>query len=531
VCAYSDHLEDTMTSIRANRSTFIFAAGLTAALYALACYASSHREAPLITETPKVDGVDFYMFRSYESGRAGFVTLIADYLPLQDPYGGPNYFQLDPRALYEIHIDNTGRGIGDITFQFRFQNASRNLTVPVGGVDVPVALIDVGPVGTGGNPADTQNLNVLETYTLSVIRGAVASNKPQPVINASTGGTTFTKPVDNIGQKTLPDYAAYAAAQIFTAEIPGCGAGRVFVGQRKDPFVVNLGQTFDLVNIANPIGDQFANAAHDDLADKNVTSLILEVPISCLVAKDPVIGGWTTASRCRIDIAPPQNARRPDRDVEEGADCDRDDRSQMVQVSRLGSPLVNEIVIGLKDKDGFNASVPADDAQFLTYVTNPTLPALLEKLFFNAGVRAPTRFPRDDLIAAFLTGIPGLNRPSQVNPSEMLRLNTSVPPIPAGSQNRLGVLAGDLAGFPNGRRPGDDAVDAELRVAMGALIAAGLFGNAVQAPSGNLQFTDGAIVNDSFFDAAFPYLRTPLPGSPGPQPTSSLGIGAQAAQP
>jgi len=174
-----------------------------------------------------------------------------------------------------------------------------------------------------------------------------------------------------------------------------------------------------------------------------------------------------------------------------------------VQVSRLSAPLVNELVIGLKDKDLFNSSHPTGDGQFLTYVTNPTLPELLEILF---GVTAPNLFPRTDLVAAFLTGLPGLNENGSVG--EMLRLNTAIPAVPAASQSRLGALGGDLAGFPNGRRPGDDVVDIELRVAMGALLSP------TDAPSGQLPYTDGAFLDASAFDGSFPFLRDPLPGSP-----------------
>ena len=452
----------------------------------------------MITSTPKLDGTDFYMFRSYEPGRDGFVTLIANYLPLQDPYGGPNYFELDSNGIYEIKIDNDGDGVEDITFQFRFTNARQNLAINVGGVNVAVPLLQTGQIGRGGNAHDIGNLNVHESYTLSVIRG----HRRHVIKNADTNATVFKKPVDNIGFKTLPEYAAYAAAHIYNIEIPGCPThGRVFAGQRKDPFVVNLGETFDLINIAHPIGEAFANSARDDVADKNVTSLVLEVPMVCLKSFDNVIGGWTTASRQR------------DEDRDEEGDFDRDD---FIQVSRLGMPLVNELVIGLKDKDAFNASEPRNDARFLTYVTNPTFPALVGVLFEGAGIKAPTLFPRTDLIATFLTGIKGLNQPAKVRPAEMLRLNTSTLATPAGSQNRLGVIGGDNAGFPNGRRPGDDIVDITLRVAMGRLITLGLFGTPAQAPSGGLDFTDGAIVNASFFDNAFPYLKTPIAGSPGP---------------
>ncbi len=457
--------------------------------------ASSHREAPFITSLPKLDGTDFYMFRSYEPGRAGFVTLIANYLPLQDPYGGPNYFELDSKGIYEIKIDNDGDGVADITFQFRFTNTRQNLSVNAGGVNVAIPLVQIGQIGRGGNPNDIANLNVQESYSISMIRGG----DRQAITNADTNATQFEKPVDNIGFKTLPDYAAYAAAHTYNIRIPGCAAnGRVFVGQRKDPFVVNLGETFDLINYAHPIGEAFANSARDDVADKNVTSLELELPISCVRAYDPVIGAWTTSSRRRA----------------EDADHDSGD---FVQVSRLGMPLVNELVIGLKDKDTFNASEPKNDTQFLKYVTNPSFPTLVGIIFGGAGVQAPMLFPRSDLIATFLTGIKGINQPANVQPAEMLRLNTSAPVTPAGSQNRLGVIGGDGAGFPNGRRPGDDIVDITLRVAMGRLITIPSlgFGKPAQAPSGTLDFTDGAIVNDSFFDNTFPYLKTPIAGSPG----------------
>jgi hypothetical protein len=179
-------------------------------------------------------------------------------------------------------------------------------------------------------------------------------------------------------------------------------------------------------------------------------------------------------------------------------------------------PLVNEVVIGLKDKDAFNASQPKGDAALATYVTNPTLPELLEILFGGAGVRAPNNFPRTDLVAAFATGVEGLNFLSDGAPHEMARLNTSIPAVPAASQNNLGVLGGDNAGFPNGRRPGDDVVDSELRVAMGVLCHAfpGVFCSPADAPSGNLPFTDGTLQDASQFDSVFPYLKTPHTGSP-----------------
>ena len=439
--------------------------------------ASSHREAPLITGTPKLDGTDFYMFNSYETGRSNFVTFVADYVPLQDAYGGPNYFEMDTNGIYEISIDNTGDAQEDITFQFQFFNTPQHIALPIGPpgsqVTNEIPLIVAGPITAGNNAA----LNVLETYTVKMITGNRRTGVAKYLTNAANGSIVFTKPVDNIGNKTLPNYTNYANQYIYTVNFPGSSTpGRLFVGQRKDPFVVNLGETFDLINLSNPLGP--VDAQKDSLVDKNVTSLILEAPKSLLTNNSPVIGAWTTASQFQ------------------GAN--------IVQVSRLGQPLVNEVVIGLKDKDTFNASQPKDDAQFAGYVTNPTLPALIQLLF---GVTAPTNFPRTDLITVFLTGVPGLN---QTTPAlaEVLRLNTTTPTLPAAAQNNLGVIGGDVAGFPNGRRPGDDVVDIALRVMMGKLLSTNT------APAGQLPFTDGALVTANMFQQVFPYINPPLAGSP-----------------
>lgn len=458
--------------------------------------ASSHREAPFITELPKVDGTDFYMFNSYETSREGFVTLIANYIPLQDGYGGPNYFQLDDAAIYEIHIDNNGDAAEDITFQFDFSSTTKGITLPIDGVDVAIPLKQAG--GIGPEATDTDNLNVTESYTVNIVRGDRRTGMSEALSLVADGSTTFAKPVDNIGNKTLPEYATYANNHIYDVAIPGCSDGRLFVGQRKDPFVVNLGETFDLIN-TNPLGPENEIPNQDSLADKNVTTLAIEVPANCLIGPDSAIfGAWTTASVRQARVINPSPSAEVGAAVSGGA---------YTQVSRLSAPLVNEVVIGLPDKDKFNHSEPANDGQFATYVTNPTLPALIELLYPIAP--APTLFPRTDLVAAFLTGVDGLNQPPNVTASEMMRLNTEIPAVPAGSQNRLGVIEGDNAGFPNGRRPGDDVVDIALRVVMGKLID-----DAQIAPAGEAPLTDGAFVDDSFFDATFPYLVTPLPGSP-----------------
>ena len=348
------------------------------------------------------------------------------------------------------------------------------------------------------------------------------------VTNAATGSATFAKPSDNIGVKTIPDYAGYAAQHIYTVNIPGCAMpARVFVGQRQEAFAVNLGVIFDLVNapvgvITNPA--LINAAAANSIQDKNITSLALEVHRSCLMrndARDPVIGGWTTASvrqNQTVNSNPPSGYQTG---VSYGGDW--------VQVSRLGMPLVNEVVIGLPDKDRFNASVPSGDGQFATYVTNPTLPALLE-IALNLPGTAPTNFPRLDLVTTFLTGIAGLNQPARVVASEMLRLNTAIAPVPFAQQNRLGIvgnlLAGgsDSAGYPNGRRPKDDVVDISLVAMMGGLCMANGASNALgfgaacnpgAVPLGTTSFLLHDAVDQAVVPllGGFPYLNTPNAGS------------------
>lgn len=455
-------------------------------------FGSSHREAPSITENPKVDATDFYMFTSYETGRSDFVTFIANYAPLQDPYGGPNYFTMDPNAAYDIHIDNTGDAKEDLTFRFKFRTTLKNIALPIGGKNVPIPLVIAGTVGAGNSASQ----NVLESYTVTMLKGS--AKKGKRISNAANGEQSFAKPIDNIGNKTIADYPGYANNFIYSIQVPGCGtAGRMFVGQRKDPFVVNLGETFDLINIANPVGSPTAES--DDLSDKNVTSLVLELPKSCIVKSgQTTIGAWTTSSL-------PKNTELKEKSI--GFNGAEKTSGDLIQVSRLSHPLVNEVVIGLKDKDKFNASEPAKDTQFADYVTNPTLPAIIELLYGSAGVVAPKVFPRADLVAVFLTGVDGLNKFGS-KPAEMMRLNTTIAPVIKGSQKNLGVIDGDTAGYPNGRRPGDDVVDISLRVVMGKLLSA------TDAPSGALPFTDGATVSDANFDSAFPYLKAPLAGSP-----------------
>ncbi len=531
----------TPSQAQYSRKYSMLTIAICASLISADVLASSHREAPNVTRFPTIDSTDYYIFNSYEEGRSQYVTLIANYIPLQDAYGGPNYFPMDPVATYNLHIDTDGDALEDITFAFKFKRMLPNNNIgaklmvgPQGNQkEIGVPLINIGALS-----AENQvSANFAESYTVSMIDGAGVST---PVSNASSGGNIFNKPLDYIGNKTFTNtsgYEAYASTFMYNINIPGCDTmGRVFVGQRKDPFVVNLGETFDLVNYVPVEGDSAPgasdgagfpggitqDAANDDLADKNVTSIAMEVPIACITGDgNGVIGSWTSASLPQARILNP-NATFTKPEVNGGAN---------VQVSRLGSPLVNELVIAIEDKDKFSSAHPADDGQFADYVTNPALPELLNILFKDAvnttigadlPTLAPTNFPRQDLVAAFLTGFAGVNQQSNVTPSEMLRLNTGIAATAQSEQSAFGVAGDDLAGFPNGRRPGDDVVDIALRVVMGALchpipVNGEMTNLGLCSPEdaavGNVAFTDGAPTNASMMSGSFPYLATPLPGS------------------
>ena len=492
--------------------------GLAAVLVSVpTALASSHREAPFIAGQPKLDATDLYMFRSYETGRQAFVTILANYQPFQDPQGGPNFYMFSSDGLYEIHIDNNGDAVEDLTFQFRFTNTSKATALTIGGKQVKIPLINSGVIA-GVNPAA---LNVRETFTVDVVRGGRRAARSS-VTNAAGGASVFDKPVDNIGDKVFGSatgYATYANQHVYNVNIPGCTTpARVFVGQRKEPFYIAVGRAFDFFNL-NPLGAE-NGGNNNDLEGKNVSTLAMELPISCLTAgTDPVIGAYTTASLRQgrlLDGAPATGLGKV---VRSGG--------AWTQVSRLGMPLVNELVIGIDDKDKFNASKPRNDAaNFADYVTNPVLPALIQTLFPSAV--APTNFPRTDLVEVFLKGIRGVNQPTTVVSAEMMRLNTTIAVTPAASQNALGVAGGDNAGYPNGRRPADDVVDLSLRVSMGALCV--LTGAAdtlrvgcrpSDAPAGGLALTDGVRKTAANFGITFPYLTTPLPGNLNP--TAAVG--------
>ncbi|WP_217170916.1 DUF4331 domain-containing protein [Streptomyces sp. AC512_CC834] len=420
------------------------AAGVTA-LEPGTASASSHREAPLISGTPQYDNTDLYAFVSPD--RPDTTTLVANWIPFEEPAGGPNFFTFAEDAQYDLHIDNDGDAQGDLLFRYTFTTHTKN---------DKTFLYNTGPVTSLDDP----DLNITQTYDLEQIELHEGKESSRTTI-------AHDVPVapSNVGKASMPDYGALRDQAVHELE----GGAQTFAGQADDPFFLDL-RVFDLL-----YGGNLSEVGNDTLKGYNVNSIALQVPTDMIVesAEQPVVGIWSTTQR--------ENAQ-----------------GEFSQVSRLGNPLVNEVVNPLKDKDTFNASQPADDAQFLQNVTNPELPKLIEAIY---KIKAPAE-PRDDLVDVFLKGVKDLNQPPHVTPSEQLRLNTSIEP--AAEPKRLGVLDGDNAGFPNGRRLTDDVIDAALQVVEGELVgAANDLGDAVDA-------------NDKEFGHAFPYVANPTEGSRGP---------------
>jgi hypothetical protein len=409
--------------------------------------ASSHREAPLISNDPQADHTDVYAFVSPDAPDT--VTMIASFNPFEDPAGGPNFFRFGDSVLYEIKIDNNGDGVEDITYQFRFTSQESNPNT---------FLYATGPITS----LDAATRNLYQTYTVSRIEAG------RTVFTAGPMRTMY----DNIGPASTPNYGGNGSGIYEFRQADG-GVGRVFAGQTDDPFFLDL-RIFDLL-----YGGNLSEAGTDSLAGFNVHSIAIQLPKNSLKAGSPIIGVWSTTSR------PATTTRAAGTESSTG---------NFIQVSRLGMPLVNEVVIPVGQKDKWNGSIPSADAQFLSYVTDPEVPKLLQLVY---GIQAPAT-PRNDLVQVFLTGVPGLNQPAGVKPAEMLRLNTDI--LPTASPARLGVLAADIQGFPNGRRLTDDVVDITLQAAAGVL-------GGVKTSLG-----DGVDRNDVAFRATFPYLAFPHSG-------------------
>jgi hypothetical protein len=461
-----------------------------------AAQASSHREAPLISQDPSADNTDLYAFVS--PNNPDTVTIVANYVPLEQPAGGPNFASFGDDVRYELKVDNTGDGVEDVTYRFRFKTQTRNKNT---------FLYNTGTIDS----LDDTDWNRPQTY--KVVR--VGRNG-----RAHELASGLSMPPVNIGPRSTPHYEDLAADAVH--ELPG--GTKVFAGQRDDPFFVDLGSIFDLAGL-RPL-----NTLHDiplptedgvdGVSGYNTHTIALQVPITRLTRNhamptgpdDPnaVIGVYASASRRHIRILRPNGTQKQ--------------VSSWRQVSRLGEPLINEVIIPLGQKDRWNASEPEDDSRFLNRYTNPEIVGIANSLY-DALDDAPTS-GRGDLVAVLLTGVPGLNFTGPKK-ADLLRLNVAIPP--SSSPSRLGVLDGDFAGFPNGRRLADDVVDIELRAlecSYGA--AAGIVegfgfcgGNAHRTP--NDLITDGVDRNERSFSTEFPYLATPFAGYEAVPPTPMSG--------
>jgi uncharacterized protein DUF4331 len=500
---------------------------LVAALAAIAVavplgFGSSHREAPLTALDPTADDTDIYAFTAKNDpatarNEEDQLTVVANWIPFEDPAGGPNFYRFDDRAHYYINVDNDGDGRYDVRYLFKFKTHYNN----------PNSFLYAAPQVTS---LDDPQLFVTQTYDVYRIGDYEARSSSKKKAHrrsarrhhrrgkhrharrsrASVVRIANDYPVapNNIGPKTMPDYDALAREAI--KDLPG--GGRVFVGQRDDPFFVDLGATFDGINIdPKPLGRGTIpgnnGGGKDDLSGYSVHSIVLQVPEQAVTkdgekadkpkrkhdddddddakasanAVNDVVGVWASTERRKLQV------------VDSGDD---EGKADWVQVSRLGNPLVNEVVIPLGLKDKFNRTSPADDAtNFGKFVVEPELAKLMNALF-SLGVKETDR---TDIVLALLQGVPGLNRQSD-KPVDTLKINLATPP--STTENRLGVLGGDLAGFPNGRRLADDVTDIELRVVAGALLD----------PPNNVPLGDGVDTNDKPFTSSFPYLASPTSG-------------------
>ena len=431
---------------------------------------SSHREAPLSALDPTADDTDVYAFTAPDA--PGDLTIVSNWIPFEDPAGGPNFYRFDDRARYYLNIDNTGDGVYDVRYRFQFKTTVRN----------PDSFLYALP---GVTSIADPKLNIVQTY--SVWRETYKNGNETGARRIAAG---LPVAPDNVGPKTIPNYGAVAAQAV--RALPS--GGKVFAGQVDDPFFVDLGSAFDALNLR--VGTGNAGGGKDDLAGYNVHTIVLQVPearvtrdgkaVASASAQNAVVGVWSSTDRERLDVA--RTARHT---------TARAAQAREVQVSRLGNPLVNELVVPLGKKDFYNRTQPSGDLKhFGKYVLEPELAKVLNILF--PGLNVPET-DRTDIVQALLTGIPGLTQIAPgAPPTDTLKINLGTVPNP--NPNRYGVIGGDTAGFPNGRRLADDVTDSSLRVVGGFL-------------KGNkLPLGDGVDQNDVPFRATFPYVAPPHAG-------------------
>jgi hypothetical protein len=467
------------------RRTHVLGAAVMSALVAAALVASlvlgsSHREAPRIMLDPSADNTDVYAFTAPDAPDS--LTVVANWIPLEEPAGGPYFGKLDPKARYYVKIDNTGDGVEDVAYRWKFKNKFRN----------PNSFLYAAPQVTSVNDPDINFVQKYDLYKDTYSNGHLKRERR----------IAHNVPVapDNVGPKTIPNYEPVWLGAVS----PLSGGGKTFVGPADDPFFVDLGAVFDGINIDKPgrpaIGLGNQGGGKDDISTYNTHSFALQVPesqvtrdhkpVSGPAAKNAVVGVWASTERQRISVRRHHGSKHV--------------KHNWVQVSRLGNPLINEVIIPISKKDKFNRTSPANDAKnFGTYALSPE-PARLLNALFGLGVKENDR---TDIVQALLTGIPGLTQISpKAVPADTLKLNLGVPAT--ATPSRFGLLAGDNAGFPNGRRLADDVTDIELRVIGGALLKPEQGGK--QLPLG-----DGVDRNDKPFRSAFPYVATPRDGFSG----------------
>jgi hypothetical protein len=486
---------------------------------------AGHRDAPIVSLDQKANITDFFAFVSYDDPTK--VTFIMNVDPFLEPGNGPNYFPFDPGIQYSINIDNSNAALADISFQFQFTTTIRAPGVFVGfigagaGINAPAnspAPVAPGtpiipPAITALTGAGAAGLSLSQVYTVTMVKGGVST----PLVNQA-GGSLYAVPT-NVGPRTMPDYPALAAQGIFSL---GNGI-RVFAGTADDPFFSDLGAQFDSLNFRTAAGagvlsaaadaNDHTNIASDYLSGYNVNTIAIEVPITMLTktgtllaatSPNATIGAWATTARQRTLVL-----RAPLPSVSSGS---------FSQIHRMGNPLIDDLIIGTGFKDSWSMSQPVNDSQFASFFLDPLFARVLNAIY---GIAIPTP-PRTDLLPLFTYAPPIAAPGTPAGPiADMLRLNTGVAPTPEGSRRRLGLLAGDAAGYPNGRRVSDDVTDITLRALAGILAG----------PQFNYPLGDGVNTNDVPFQETFPYVAWAQSGrqrrhiDPG-EPGCTQGAGA-----
>ncbi len=404
--------------------------------------ASSHREAPLISQDPSADNTDLYAFRSID--RPDMLTVVSNWIPGEDPAAGPMYYEFSPTARYNIYVDKTGDGKPELTYRFEFKQSA------------PVAFLRA----------------TAQAYTVTKIEGG-----------KSTVVATGMTPPNNIGPRTTPNYRTLAAGGVKSL----AGGVTAFAGQRDDAFFGDIGEIFDSLGFRKGTGS--TGGGKDFLAGYGVHAIALQIPIGQIDTSSHVVGLWASTDRQQITVGKASKRKKTP-----------EQSKKWVQVSRIGNPLFNELIVPTELKDQWNSETPATDSKYAKYVTDPILAALINKLY--PGVVNAPEHGRDDLVQVLLTGVPKLNNTGTTLADE-LRINLSIPPTPAASANRLGVVGGDLQGYPNGRRLGDDVIDISEQAVAGVLK-----GNAVAKALG-----DGVDANDVANMTSFPYESDPFSGA------------------